>query len=132
MNLKESERKEVVKYRLEKANSTLAEIPVLIENKFYSTTANRLYYACYYAVTALLINDGYETHTHSGAKTLFGLHYLKENRIEKSFGKMYKQLFDLRQTGDYEDYIVIDEEDIKPFIEPAEKFIAKIENLIRN
>ena len=73
---------------------------------------------------------GYETHTHSGVKTLLGLHYISENKIEKSFGKMYRQLYNLRQTGDYEDWISIDEEDVKPFIEPAEIFIAKIEHLI--
>lgn len=40
------------------------------------------------------------------------------------------ELFNLRQTGDYEDWFDIDENDIKPLIEPAEKFIAEIENLI--
>jgi len=131
MSLTETERKEVVKHNLEKANDTLAEIPVLIEHKFYRTAANRLYYACFYAATALLINDGYEAHTHSGVKTLLGLHYIKENKIDKSFGKMYEKLFDLRQKGDYSNWIDIKEEDIKPLLEPAEKFIAEIENLIK-
>jgi len=130
MGLNETDRKELVKFRLEKAKETFAEIPVQIENKFYRTAANRLYYACYYAATALLINDGYETHTHSGVKTLLGLHYISENKIEKSLGKMYRQLFNLRQTGDYEDWIRIDDEDIKPFIEPSGKFIAEIEHII--
>ncbi|MCL1933618.1 MAG: HEPN domain-containing protein [Candidatus Azobacteroides sp.] len=130
MSLKEAERKEIVKFRLKKANDTFAEISVQMENKFYRTAANRLYYACYYAVTALLINDGYETHTHNGVKTLLGLRYINNNKIEKSFGKMYRQLFNLRQTGDYEDWINFEEEDIKPFLEPAGQFIAAIEKLI--
>jgi len=130
MSIKEKERKELVKYRLEKANNTFAEVTVLLDNEFYRTAANRLYYACYYAATALLINDGYETHTHSGVKTLLGLHYIMENRMGKPHGKIYQQLFDLRQTGDYEDWISIDEEDVKPFVEPAKNFIAEIEKLI--
>jgi len=130
MSLAEVGRKELVKFRLEKANNTLAEIPILIENEFYRTAANRLYYACFYAVTALLVNDGHETHTHKGVKILFGLHYIKENRIEKSFGKMYDQLFNLRQTGDYEDWITINKEDIIPLIEPAKNFISKIGDLL--
>ena len=96
MNLDENDRKEIVKFRLEKAKDTFAEVPVQLENKFYRTAANRLYYACYYAASALLINDGHETHTHSGVKTLLGLHYFSENKIEKSLGKMYRQLFNLR------------------------------------
>ena len=132
MGLNEIERKEVVKFRLEKAKDTLAEISVLMQNKFYRTAANRLYYACYYAATALLINDGYETHTHNGVKSLLGLHYFSENKIEKTLGKMYRQLFNLRQTGDYEDWTNISDEDVQPLIEPAEKFIAEIELLIFN
>jgi len=130
MSLNETERKEVVKFKLEKARDTFAEIFFQMENRFYRTAANRLYYACYYAVTALLVNDGYETHTHNGVKTLLGLHYITSGKIDKSFGKMYRQLFNLRQDGDYEDWFDIEEEDVQPFVEPAEKFIAEIENLI--
>ena len=132
MALSEIEKTDVVRYRLEKANSTFAEIKILIQNELYRTAANRLYYACYYAATALLISDGYETHTHSGVKTLLGLHYIKANKIEKSLGKMYKQLFNMRQESDYEDWIDVDAEDILPYIEPAKQFIEAAENLITN
>jgi len=132
MGLKEVERKEIVKFRLKKATDTFAEVPVQMENNFYITAANRLYYACYYATTALLINDGYEAHTHSGVKTLLGLHYINRDKMDKSFGKMYRQLFNLRQTGDYEDWINIEEDDIKSFLKPAEKFIDEIQNLKYN
>jgi len=130
MGLNDIERKELVKFRLEKANNTFAEVPVQMKNEFYRTAANRLYYACYYAVTALLINDGHEALTHSGVKTLLGLHYLNTGKIEMRFGKMYRQLFGLRQTGDYEDWIIIGEDDVQSFIEPAKQFIETIENLI--
>jgi len=132
MSLKETERKAVVKYRMEKAAETLAEVPILIENKFYRTAANRLYYACFYAATALLINDGYEAHTHSGVKTLLGLHYINEEKMAVSFGKTYNHLFNMRQKGDYFDLVVIEEKDIVPLFEPAEQFIAEIEQLILN
>jgi len=45
-------------------------------------------------------------------------------------GKLIKQLYNLRQDGDYDDWTVIDEQDVKPLIEPVEKFIAEIEKLI--
>jgi len=130
MGLTEDDRKEIVKYRMEKARETLAEISILMENKFYRTAANRLYYACFYAATALLINDGEEAHTHSGVKVLLGRDYIKENKIEKEFGRMYSNLFGLRQTGDYEDRVIVKEENIKPYLQPAKEFIEKIEQLI--
>jgi len=130
MSLKEAERQAVVTYRLERAAETLAEVPVLIENKFYRTAANRLYYACFYAATALLINDGHEAHTHSGVKTLLGLHYINEEKLAVSFGKTYNHLFNMRQKGDYFDLVAIEEKDIVPLLEPATDFIKTIEQLI--
>ena len=103
---------------------------VHIDNKFYITAANRLYYACFYAVTALLIKDGYETHTHNGVKTLLGLHYIKENKIERAQGDLFKHLFRLRQTGDYDDWVDLQEQDVAPLVEPAKEFIQEIEKLI--
>ena len=50
--------------------------------------------------------------------------------ISKEQGKFYKQLFNLRQSGDYDDWFYIDENDILPLVDPAEKFIAEIEKLI--
>ena len=130
MILSEEDRKSLVEYRLKKAKETFAEIPILIENKLWRNATNRLYYACFYAASALLINDGHQAHTHSGVKIALSLNYIKENKIDKSFIKTYGRLFNMRQRGDYEDWVIIEEEDVSPLIEPAEKFIVEIENLI--
>ena len=98
--------------------------------KFWHTAANRLYYACYYAVTALLIKNGYTARTHSGVFSLLGKHFVLENIISKEQNNLYGALLELRQDGDYDDWRTIHEEDVKPLIEPAENFIKEIENLI--
>ncbi|GHT11139.1 hypothetical protein FACS189426_12560 [Bacteroidia bacterium] len=51
----------IVSYRLINAHKTLDEIPIHIEHELWNTAINRLYYACFYAVTALLIGVGIET-----------------------------------------------------------------------
>jgi len=66
MKLNQTERDAVVKYRLEKANKTLAEAISNIENCCWHTAANRLYYACFYASCAALIHNGLSTRTHNG------------------------------------------------------------------
>lgn len=40
----------IVRYRMENAENTLAEVETHRANGFYNTAVNRLYYACYYAV----------------------------------------------------------------------------------
>lgn len=58
--LTDTDRTEIVKYRLEKAYRTYNEAIGSIENGYVETAANRLYYAAYYAVSALLISYKYE------------------------------------------------------------------------
>jgi len=130
MGLSDEERKSLVDYRLQKAKETFAEVAILIENKLWRFAANRLYYACYYAASALLIQNAKEARTHSGVKNLLSSYYVKENKIDKSMIKAYGRLFNMRQRGDYEDWAIIEENDIVPLIEPAKQFIETIEKLI--
>jgi uncharacterized protein (UPF0332 family) len=46
---------------MENANYTLKEVESHIQNGFYNTAVNRMYYACYYAASAMLIAKGVET-----------------------------------------------------------------------
>ena len=66
------------KYRQERAHETLEEIPFLREKGYYGTAINRLYYACYYAALAMLAKHHIASSTHSGVKTLLGLHFVSK------------------------------------------------------
>ncbi len=52
--MNKDDKKELVSYRIARARETFKEVNLHIENKLWNTAINRLYYACYYAVTALL------------------------------------------------------------------------------
>ena len=101
-----------------------------VENKLWNTAVNRLYYACYYAVIALLIDKDIKAQTHSGVRQMFGLHFVKSGLIDKESGKFYTDIFDMRQTGDYDDYIDFRKEDVLDLIDPANELISKIEMLL--
>jgi len=130
MTLNKAERKAVVQYRLERANKTLAEAISNVENCCWHTAANRLYYACFYAVCALLINSGHITRTHNGVFSLRGEHFVSIGLISREQNKFYRRILELRQTGDYDDFIEFTENEILPLVEPAKQFIKTIENLI--
>ena len=102
--MKEEERSAYIHYRLEKAEETLEVAALLIENKRWNSAINRLYYGCFYAVTGLLVKSGKLNKSHSGVKTQFFLEYIKTGRIGIDYGKLYGDLFDWRQKGDYGDF----------------------------
>lgn len=46
-----------IKDRIDRANETIEEVRIPIDNRFWNTAINRMYYACFYAVGALLAKD---------------------------------------------------------------------------
>ena len=61
---------------------------------------------------------------------MFGLHFIKSGLIDKEHGRFYSDIFDKRQTGDYDDFIEYDEEEVVALVKPAKDFVAAIENLL--
>ena len=47
-------RKELANYRISRAFESIEEADLLAKNEHWNTTANRLYYACFYAASAFL------------------------------------------------------------------------------
>ena len=130
MVLTEEERKAIVLLRLNNAKQTLEDAKIIANNRLWKATANRLYYACFYAANALMVRFGYEAKTHAGIIRLLGLNFISKNLISNELGDIYYKLFTLRQKSDYDDWIIVKESDIVPLIDFAENFIAEIDNLI--
>ena len=125
------ERNEIVRYRLDRAKETYREVEVLMANGFYNGAINRLYYACYYAVIALLVDNEIDAQTHAGVRQMFGLHFVKTGRIDPELGKFYSSIFNSRQTGDYDDLVSFDKEKILLMLDPANRMIEEIDLLLR-
>ncbi|MES2704875.1 MAG: HEPN domain-containing protein [Bacteroidota bacterium] len=121
---------DLVKYRLERSKQTIKEADVLIENKMWNAAVNRLYYACYYAVSSLLLRHGFQAKTHAGTRQLFALHFIDQGKVQVSTGRFYSKLFSKRQTGDYDDLVDYTESDVRVLLEPAKAMVNEIEDLL--
>ncbi len=118
------------KYRLQRAKETLKEVEVLIENRFWNSAINRMYYACFYAVGALLVLNGLETSSHSGMRQKFGQLFVKTGEINRDLGKHYSELFEKRHKGDYNDFFDYDEETVLRLLPKSKELIETISKLI--
>ena len=128
--MKKIEKEDYVNYRIQKAKDTIKEVELHIENSLWNTAMNRLYYACYYAVGALLVKHGIATGSHTGSRQKFGQHFVNTGKIEKDLGKHYTKLFEKRHKGDYSDFYDCDEATVKKLYPASVEFISKIEFLI--
>lgn len=123
-------KEDYIKYRLEKADETLEAAQVLLQNKLWNSTVNRLYYACFYAINALLVQNEITAQTHTGVKTQFFLKFVKTGRVSKELGKLYSDLFDGRQKGDYNDFYDFEEETVALLYAQLIELLKKIKELI--
>lgn len=131
MGLTEENRRDVVNYRIERAYTALDQAKKNLEINCLEVTANRLYYAAYYAASALLIAYGIRTKSHEGNISQFGQKFVLTGMVSKDLGRFYNQLFQMRLTGDYGDTFGLTEEDVVPNIQPTEDFVNQVSSLAR-
>lgn len=122
----------LIQYRLDRAQETFQEALLMKRERHWNACANRLYYACFYAVLALLEKHGLASSKHSGVKSFFNQHFVKTGKISKEHGKLYNHLFDARQEGDYIDFVYFDAETVEPWIPKVKEFVEIIRNFIFN
>ena len=119
-----------IKYRIERARDTIDEVRTHIENKFWNTAVNRMYYACFYAIGALLAKHKIEVSSHTGVRQKFGEYFVKTEKFDKRLARHFTELFDKRHKGDYNDFFDHDEEDVLRLYPLSEELINKIETLL--
>ena len=121
---------DLIQYRLERARASLNEGKILAENALWNGAANRFYYACFHVISAYLAKNGLKATTHSGLKAAFNKELVKPGFISQDKGALFNKLFELRQEADYDDFVEMEEADIKPLIPEIEQLISKIESIL--
>ncbi len=125
------EKKALIQYRLSQAKDSLKEADVLLrEGMSYRSVINRLYYAMFYAVLAILQEREIGTSKHSGAISLFDREFIKTGILDKSFSKVLHRAFELRQKGDYMEQTEVTKQEIEEIQPKAQDFMNKIENYL--
>lgn len=127
----EESKKALIAYRMQRATDTLKESEVMQREGFYNAAINRLYYACYYAVVALLLKNDIQTQTHNGVKTMLGLHFVATGKLPIKIGKTFSTLFEKRHSGDYDDFIYCDEDLVNSLYPQAKILINTISELLK-
>ena len=121
---------DLIQYRKSRSLDTFKEAEIMIKSGYWNASVNRIYYACYYAVSGLLLMKTIETNSHKGIRQMFGLHLVQTGLVSKEDGRFFSDLYDRRQTGDYDDFFLYDEETVLNLFNQAKGFIERIVVLI--
>lgn len=123
-------KKDYIRYRIKRARETYEDALLLYEKGSINSSINRLYYAAFYAVIALLLDNDIEVKSHNGVKQKLGEEFVLKGRLSKDVAKTFSILSDYRHKGDYDDLFDFDAEIVKRLLKPVSDFIDKIEDLI--
>lgn len=79
------------------------------------------------AARALLATKHLDSSKHTGVVSLFNQHFVKKEVVTNALGRMLMKGKDLRQDGDYKDFVETSIEEAQEQYGNAEKFIEEIE-----
>ncbi|PSP76186.1 toxin-antitoxin system, antitoxin component [Halobacteriales archaeon QS_1_68_20] len=121
-----------VEYELEKAREALEDARTLVREGSDAGAINRLYYACYHAAVAAVLDEtGEMPNTHAAAVSAFGEFVVANyETVTTAHGSLFSQLKEEHEKADYgyqgfrktpEEY----EPGVEAFLETIESAIAE-------
>ena len=119
-----------VRYRLEKSEETYQAAQVLYEAAQWNSVVNRLYYACFYAASAILLHGHISAKSHAGIIGQFSENIVRSGEVSIDDFRVYSKLLNWRTKGDYSDLYDFNKEDIDMVMLPARHFIDQVKGLI--
>ncbi|MFH0991810.1 MAG: HEPN domain-containing protein [bacterium] len=97
----DEKRTEIIRYWWTKAVDSLDSAQQELQANKFSFSMNRIYYAAFYAVSAVLLERGARFKKHTGVRTAFHREFIKSGLLSLEWSKFYDRLFEDRQEGDY-------------------------------
>jgi uncharacterized protein (UPF0332 family) len=131
LNQEESNKQQLVSFRLRQARETLRDAHLLLDQGGSpASIINRSYYAMFYTVLALLTDLDKESSKHSGMISLFDQHFVKSGKFPKTMSKAIHKAFDLRQIGDYRELIELDQKLAEEVLFSSDQFVESVEKYL--
>jgi len=123
-------RSEVIAFWLERSDEAVASALAELDAGRQSFAVNRAYYACFYALSAVLLADGRKYAKHSGVRAALHHHLIRSGRLDPSWGRIYDRAFENRQRGDYQELVVFEAAHVREICGQAREFVTQMRRLL--
>jgi hypothetical protein len=120
----------LISYRLERASESLRAARIMFENGMLTFSMNRVYYAMFYSVQALLVSRKVSFSKHGQVKAYFNREMIKTGIFPTEMGRLYNKAFEYRQKFDYIDFSSPDREIVSEYLEKAIDFVSNIQEYL--
>ena len=116
-------------YRMKQAEETLREAERMMEGGFSSRTIiNRAYYAMFYSLLSLFLNEGItlKTSKHMGVISHFDKDFILPKKIDSRYSAILHKIFNARQKVDYKEFADVSLDEARVYVDQAREFIDRI------
>jgi uncharacterized protein (UPF0332 family) len=130
--LSDDERKVLIGMRLEKAHQAASDAAFAMSEQRWLMAVNRIYYAMFYATSALALQDGFSTSKHQQLHGWFNKTYIATGLLDKSLNAALLKAYKERSDGDYEDATTFTQQDVQILFDNMTTYNATLEAFIRS
>jgi uncharacterized protein (UPF0332 family) len=120
----------IINHWIEKARESMETAKSEFNSGRNTTAVRNLYYACFYALTAVLLKEGHSFKKHTAVKAALHKELIKAGIVEPVWGKFYNKVFDSRHEGDYQPLRIFEAEEVKVLLDQGAGFITQMEALL--
>jgi uncharacterized protein (UPF0332 family) len=121
----------IIDIRVERAGEELRAARNLIEAGLYRIACSRAYYAAFLMTTAALLTLDVTRVRHTGVEAAFHELFIKSERIEIEYGRLYILLRKTREDSDYNDRAVVTDEMARQRLADAERFVKRLKQCLQ-
>ena len=118
-------------HRRQKSQDALRDAETLFKNDgTLPAVVNRIYYALFYEIEALLLTRELSSSKHGGVRSLFNFHFVKSGVVSTEISSFYGSLFDNRQKSDYGEYMTFEQDHVRTWLSKSKSYISELDQLI--
>ena len=112
-------------YRLSDAKEKLISARILHQKGRLKDSVSRSYYTIFSLAT-----KSADSAKHSGVIALLNQNFVKTGVLPKEYGKLLAKAKNIREEGDYGDFVVVSKDESKTPLEQADDFIVAVEKIL--
>lgn len=128
--ISKEQREKMVGYWWLKARDSLSSALRELDAGSYSFAMNRLYYAAFYGVCAVLLERQQSFRKHTGVRAAFHRQFIKTGLLDMRWGRLYDQLFEDRQEGDYVVFVSFEPEYVQFQLNQCSELLDELGKLL--
>lgn len=122
----------LIHYRLQRAQEMIEDGELLLREGRLTSATNRIYYAMFYATTALLATKDLSSSRHSGIIALLHDHFVRPGIFPRELAKQLSLAFEMRNDSDYEDFVTPEQSELTEMLDNARSFVHAAAELVRS